>query len=334
MSRRLGAALAEHIRRMPGTTKFILIEGVDMSLADGIAHAWTDKLPRLAIASAKPERFGSYALTGVSATGLRNLSGTGVVLVICTGYQLADRQSLSRFASLEPADMLGDPEGFTLIAQQPPAVPVNGPVRIVRQVIMSAGAAERPSAAAVAEYFDVLAAGGNPLEQLPILGAFADHAFGDIPDFGRVADNFELAARRRAEDLLRPSAFAELRRRAERVLARRPGLSQNARTAAGHFMELLQSGSDQLLRFVTFDEAREILEERSLNLAEAVEQELADYQLASRGNRGIQDLPWLSYIDHARKLRRPDTRRDSAAVLLALDDGETSASSRRAPGAS
>src|SRR5260370_37434966 len=120
MSGRLGAALAEHIRRMPGQTKFILIEGVDMSLAEGIARAWTDDLPRLAIASGRPEHFGRYALTGVSGTGLRNLSS--VVLVICTGQQLPDRQSLSRFASLEPADLLRDPEGFTLIAQQLPAL--------------------------------------------------------------------------------------------------------------------------------------------------------------------------------------------------------------------
>jgi len=160
MSGRLGAALAEHIRRMPGRTKFILIEGVDMSLAEGIARAWRDDLPRLAIASGKPERFGRYALTGVSGTGLRNLSGDGVVLVICTGVQLPDRQSLSRFASLEPADMLRDPEGFTLIAQQAPAVEVDGPVRMVRQAIMSAGEADRPSAGTVAAYFDALAADG------------------------------------------------------------------------------------------------------------------------------------------------------------------------------
>src|SRR5262245_61550117 len=124
MSGRLGAALADHIRLMPGRTKFILIEGIDMSLAEGIGRPWTDDLPRLAIASANPERFGRHALVGVSGTGLRNLSTDGVVLVICTGQQLPDRQSLSRFASLEPADMLRDPEGFTLVAQQAPAVAV------------------------------------------------------------------------------------------------------------------------------------------------------------------------------------------------------------------
>ena len=160
MSGRLGAALAEHIHRMPGRTKFILIEGVDISLAEAIARAWTDDLPRLAIASGEPQRFGGYALKGVSGTGLRNLSSDGVVLVICTGQQLPDRQSLSRFASLEPADMLRDPEGFTLIAHQAPAASVDGPVRMVRQAIMSAGAADRPSAAAVADYFDALAAVG------------------------------------------------------------------------------------------------------------------------------------------------------------------------------
>src|SRR5258708_1065854 len=100
---------------MPGRTKFILIQGLDMNPAEAIARAWTGDLPRLAIACGKPERFGRYALTGVSGTGLRNLSSDGLVLVICTGQQLPDRQSLSRFASLEPADLLRDPEGFTLI---------------------------------------------------------------------------------------------------------------------------------------------------------------------------------------------------------------------------
>ena len=322
MSARLGAALAEHIRGMPGRTKFILIEGVDLSLAEGIVRAWTDDLPRLAVASSMPDRFGSYALSGVSGTGLRNVSPTGVVLVICTGYQVPDRQSLSRFASLEPGDLLRDPEGFTLIAQHAPAASLDGPVRVVRQAIMGAGVAERPSAAAVAAYFDELAAGGDPLAYLPTLGAFADHAVGAVLDYGRISENFQLAARRRAEDVLRPSAFGELRRRAERVLARRPTLTQDPREAASRFMALLQSGSDELLRFVTFDEAREILEERSLDLAATVELELADYRRAHPDNRGIQDLPWQNYFDHARKLRKLDTRRDSATALLTLDDGE------------
>lgn len=322
MSARLGAALSEHIRGMPGRTKFILIEGVDLALAEGIAQAWSDDLPPLAVASSSPERFGRYALSKVSGTGLRNLSPVGVVLVICTGHQLADRQSLSRFASLEPGDLLNDPEGFAQIAKQAPAAPLDGPVRVVRQAILGAGAAERPGATAVAAYFDELAAGADPLEHLPTLGAFADHAAGVVLDFGRISENFQLAARRRAEDVLRPSAFGELRRRAERVLGRRPNLANDPKTAASRFMELLQSGSDELLRYVTFDEAREILEERSLDLASTVERELADYQRAHPGNRGIQDLPWQSYFDHARKLRRPDTRRDSALALLTLDDGE------------
>ena len=321
MSARLGAALADHIRLMTGSTKFVLIEGVDLSLAEGIARAWRDDLPRLAIASAVPEHFGGYALSGVSGTGLRNLSPTGVVLVICTGYQVPDRQSLSRFASLEPGDLLRSPEGFTLIAKQAPAASLEGSVRLVRQAIMSAGAAERPSAAAVAAYFDELAVGGDPLANLPTLGAFADHAAGTVAEIGRISENFQLAARRRAEEVLRPSAFGELRRRAERVLSRRPR-ARDPREAASRFMALLQSGSDELLRFVTFDEAREILEERSLDLTSTVELELADYRRAHPGNRGIQDLPWQSYSDYARKLRRLDTRRDSATSLLTLDDGE------------
>jgi hypothetical protein len=94
-SRRLGAALAEHVLALPGKRKFVLVEGVSEDLAEAMAAGWQDSELRLAIASRNPDRFGARALQGVAATGLRNQGG--VCLVVCAGAQLADRQSLRAF---------------------------------------------------------------------------------------------------------------------------------------------------------------------------------------------------------------------------------------------
>ena len=82
-----------------------------------------------------------------------------------------------------------------------------------------------PAPISVAAYLDQLAGGEDPLRALPAIGAFTDHvADGERIDSGRVSDNLALAARRTSEDLLKPTSFADLRKRAERVLAQRPGL--------------------------------------------------------------------------------------------------------------
>ena len=77
-------------------------------------------------------------------------------------------------------------------------------------------------------------------------------------DSGRVSDNLALAARRTSEDLLKPTSFADLRKRAERVLAQRPGLRGRAEVlqAADEVMAQLQAGSADLLSSLRFDEAR------------------------------------------------------------------------------
>src|SRR5690348_9809006 len=229
MSRRLGAALAAHIRRLPGgAAKFVLVEGVPTSLAEGMSRSWDDQLPPLAVVSSEPGRFGPHALNDVSGTGLRNQRGEGgargVVLVLCEGEQVPDRQSLNLFESVAPSALLDSPSGLGLLAQQEPAVALDGPARAVRDAVVRAKLASRPSAAAVAEYLDRLAAGEQPLQALTVLGAFQDTAAGDRVDSDRIGDNLALAARRTSEDLLRPAAYPDLRRRAETVLARRPAL--------------------------------------------------------------------------------------------------------------
>src|SRR4051794_13881053 len=97
MSSRLAWALVERIRRLPAGGKFVVIEGVDEDVAAAIASVWTGAdLPRLAVASGTPPRFGIHALEPASATGLRNEDEGGFCLVICQGTRISDAGSLGQ----------------------------------------------------------------------------------------------------------------------------------------------------------------------------------------------------------------------------------------------
>jgi hypothetical protein len=314
MSSRLGRALAHHILGLPGDRKFVAVEGVEEDLAAAMAGAWEDATLPLAIASAHPARFGEQALAGESGTALRNKGP--VCLVVCEGFQLPDRQSLRAFESIAPGDLLASHEGLALLARQPPGAPMDGPIRPVRGAIIQAGPAARPSAAAVASYLDRCAAGEPPLQALPALGAFADHAAGEAIDERRVLENFKLAARRRSEQPRRPT---DVRRRAQRVLTRRPGLSrEEAGRLAERTVVLLQTGDDELLSLLTYDEASEILEEKTSDLSAAVLQDLRDY----RSGRESDDISWSRYEDAARQLRDADQQKPAARDLLNFDEVE------------
>lgn len=321
MSLRLGAALVEHIRALGTGSKFILVEGVSLDLAAAIAESWRGGgLPELAVASSEPRRFGAAALVGASGTSLRNRHPGGVCIVVCEGHQLPDRQSLRSFENVAPSELLADVEPLMLLARAGREAPLDGPARAVRQAILTAKGEEKPAVAAVSRYFDALAEGADPLRSLPLLGAFADHAHGGRVDSARVADNLRLAARRRSEDVLAPSATGAARQRARRVLARRMPADEADRQAA-ELLRLLQSGSDALLEQITFDEAKEILDRAAPDLAEEVERQLQDYRRESEAT-GEDALPWERYRSAARALRRPAERRDAAQELLDLDDLE------------
>lgn len=176
MNSRLGAAITEHIRTFSGPSKFVLVEGVSEDLAAGIAAAWSPDLPPLAVASPHPERFGDHALRDVSGAGLRNRHAEGVCVVLCEGQQPPERQSISKFENVAPSDLLASAERISILAQAGAPAPLDGPALQVRRAILTAAARDRPSVAAVASYFDALAAGEDPLRALPVLGAFADHA--------------------------------------------------------------------------------------------------------------------------------------------------------------
>lgn len=328
MSRRLGGALAEYLRRQLATSErsFVLMEGVATSVAEGMSRSWTDELPRLAVVSSEPARFGVHALTDVSGTQLRNdpSNNGGVVLVLCDGEQVPDRQSLNLFEAVSPAVLLESAEGMSILARQTPPVELDGACRSVREAINQASPASRPSAAAVADYFDQVASGADPLEAMPILGGFRDRlAMGARIDAIRISDNLALAGRRTSDDMLKSASFADLRRRTQAVLERRPEVgSSGGRAAADLVMAQLQSGSADLLRSLSFEEAREIFEQRTQTLTNTVLQEMTDFRRSLSPDSQAFNLPWDTYEQRAEELRSGTSQREAAGQLCDLDDAQ------------
>lgn len=324
MSNRLGAALADHLREhTAGSAAFVLVEGVPAEVARGMSDSWDDAaMPRLAIV-ARNRAAGRHALAEASGTQLRNEAGDrGVVLVLCDGEQLPDRQSLNLFESVSPGVLLDDATGLARLSRQAPSLDLDdGWARAVRVAIVQRGLAERPSPAAVAAYLDRLAEGGDPLAELPILGAFADRApAGERADSSRIVNNFELASRRTSEDILRPASVADLRKRAEQILRnRRPAPADPAALAADLAADL-QRGSDAFLAKVTYDEARELLDRRPKDLAEIVRAELSKFRADVPPGSQDEGLPWDTYFARADELGRSARQRDAARELADFDD--------------
>ena len=331
MSARLGGALAVELRgRLRDNDKsFVLLEGIPTGVAEGMSRAWDDAtMPQLAIVSQTPHLFGAHAMpANVSGTQLRNRTGEGwrgVVLVLCEGEQVPDQQSLGLFEQLSPSELLSTPPGIALLSQQAPAVALDGHARHVRSAINEAPLATRPSPVAVANYLDRLAAGDDPLAALPTLGAFIDSvAPGVRIDSSRISDNLALAARRTSDELLRASAYADLRKRAETVLRRRHGIdAATTREIADQVMEQLQAGSADLLTTVGFDEAREIFEQRPKGLPETAIQEMHDFRIQLTEGSQAEALPWGTYERRAEQLRGSDHQREAAQELCELDDAQ------------
>lgn len=325
--RRLGAALVEHIRKMEAAAKFVIVEAAPPSLAAGIAEHWeTDdqRLPRLAIAADDPSPYGSYALGAESAAALRHgdPSRPGLCLVVVEGYELAERQSLRSFVPVAPSDLLESKNALMLLADAVQPIRRDGPIAAVREAIVTLSSGERPSAARVSAYFDEIARGRDPMDALPVLGGFQDpgQAAGEVRS-ERVKENLALAASRRSETVVRPAVYADIRARSLRVLGRRGG---DADQLADQFMSLLQSGSDDLLSFLSFDDAREILTAGQKGLPAQLRQELADYrrELQRSDPGSAAAIPWDDYRNSADALERANERKDAARSLLSFDLSE------------
>ncbi|MBY6682322.1 ATP-binding protein [Rhodococcus sp. BP-316] len=325
MSKRLGSALTEYLTRTldPRVKNFVLLEGLPIDVADGMSSTWDNTLPRLAIVSNHPALFGAYALVSASGTQLRNRhTEKGVVLVLCDGAQVPDRQSLTLFESVTPSMLLRSAEGIAIIAQQSPPISLDGSARSVREAIITADLSVRPSGLAVSQYFDALATGTEPVAALPALGAFKDKIdTGSRVDSERILDNLTLAARRMSDDVLRPNAFAEIRRRAESTIARRPGCdAEEAKRVADLVMNQLQSGSADILETLYFDEAQEILEKRARGLSEVVKEEIRSFKSNVDSMTQIGSLPWKDYEKLAGEIGRGSGQRVAASNLCSLDD--------------
>ena len=324
MSIRLGQALTEYLKRglNLANPNFVLIEGVELSVAEGMARSWDPALPQLAVVSDSPGLFGAHAMTDVSGTHLRNRPGTkGVVLVLCGSTQVADRQSLNLFEAVSPTVLLETAEGMGLLAQQTPSVALEGTARAVREAIIQADPANRPSTLSVATYIDRISAGADPLMELPTMGAFMDHSNSGRIDSAQVAENFALASRLTSDELLRPASFGDIRSRAESVLRRRAGATaESARDLADQVMAQLEAGNSGLLTTLWFNEAEEIFEQRAKNISQLVRQEMESFRLRQVPGSQAEGLPWNAYETKADDLRRTAERQDASIELCALDD--------------
>lgn len=319
MTLRLAAALVEHIRQMDVPTKFLIMEAVPEPLAANLSSCWDDgddRLPALGVVSCGAERT-SHDIGATSVAGLRNSSPGGLCVVVCEGMALAERQSINGFVPVSPADLLATRSSLMLLSNAVAPARRDGPVAAVREALVTIPQGQRPSAQAVAAYFDRLAAGWDPMEQLPLIGAFRDAAVAAEVRSDRIRENLLLSTARRSDDALKPSAYPDIRARAERVLGRR----SDPRGLADRFMSLLEAGSDDLLSFVTLDEAREILASTKEGLGTAVKRELADFRraLSREDESAASAVPWTQYEASADALERAADRKDAARDLIGFD---------------
>ena len=325
MSARLAKAIVEHIRKIKARSKFVRIESISELLAAEISASWDDSdgdLPRLAVASATPALFGPHALEGVSAARLRHTNPGGVCIVICEGSQIPERQSINSFTAVSPADLLRDKSRLLLISNAVSPVRRDGPPAAVREAIVTMLPGLRPPALAVANYFDAIASNADPLESLPLLGGFRDSAVAPADIRGdRIKENLLLANDRRSEEVVSATDYANIRARAVRVLGRAGGPERSER-----FMHLLESGGDEILELITFDEAREILATVKKGLSQEVRAQIQDHRrdLLITDPERVTSIPWDAYTAYCQKLDRSAERQQAAREILAFNGTENS----------
>lgn len=324
---RLGIALVELIRRTPGDAKYVVIEAADPQLATSISEYWnTDPtgLPRLAVAAHEPSRFGEYGLVNGSAAGLRNRTPPegGCCVVVVEGFELAERQSINLFDAISPGDLLRTKNNLMILSEARQPVRRDGAMAAIREALVTLPASARPSALQTAEFFESVARGGNPLEQLPTLGGFKDPGISEAEiRSDRIKENLVLGAQRRSDSLVSPAVYADFRSRARRVLGRRPGPAQNDQLAS-RFMTLLEAGSDELLAFVSYEEAKEILTKSTKGLSSQVREEMSDYRRTL--SQDLQaSIPWNDYANATDRLERSQDQKDAARTLLEFDASES-----------
>ena len=318
MTRRLAKALIERMGKdlNPGEPSWMLIEGIDVGLARDILACWpTNGYPPLRIVAPPDTDFGEASLGAATATSLRNLSG--ICLILCEGQRIDDYQSVGSFERYSPADLVADEEGFDVLAGQAPPLP-HWDAGVVKQALFDAQLATRPAARAVSRFVDAVANGEHETGRaMPLIGGFSDPA-GEVT-MRRLVANLNLAARRSEPDLLRPSSLAEVRTRARRALRSR--FRSDSPDAADRVLELLRNQSDELLSYITFDEASEILEEPpASDLPQEVRAQLEEFRRSREED--VDRAAVDRYIRMAGELGDPYRARGVARELLDLDAAE------------
>jgi Helicase HerA-like C-terminal len=317
MNKRLAGALIEHIqaRVQAGEMAWILIEGPDVALATELLEGWPEnELPKLFIVGPSDADFGDSALGDASATSKRNANG--VCLVLCEGQRISDYQSIRGFERHSLSDLVSDEDALQLILRQEPSLP-QWDGSVLKQAIFDPKLVTRPSVRSVARFVDAVASGADTGKSMPFVGGFRD-----VTDEGfkthRLIENLNLASGRSAPELLRPASLGEIRTRAERRLA---GSFDDPLEAAARVVEMLQSGTDDLLSYITFDEARDILEEPPASeLPEQVKRDLETYR------RSLDDeadrAPIERFIALVDDLTDPYKAKGFATELLDYDANE------------
>lgn len=317
MSSRLATALVDEISAglVDGKPAWMLIEGIDSVLAQDLRDAWTDgNLPPLTIVAPSGVDLGEAMLGDATATSLRNQDG--MCLVLCEGQRIDDYQSVRSFERYSPADLVADENGLDRLAQQTPTVP-RWDCAVTKQALFDPKLAARPSARAVSRFFDSIAVDGRrPGEAMPMVGGFRDTA--EAFTTQRLVANLNLAARRTEPELLRPASLSEIRTRATKRLSDR---FQDAAAAADTVVELLLNQDDELLSYMSFDEARDILEEPpSSELPEQVRKELRAFKRELQ--EAVDEAAVDRLIDLADDLADPFKARAFARELLDFDATE------------
>lgn len=315
---KVGVAMTGHIRRFKGDGRFVIVEGVPTSLAIAMAASWDSDLPPLRIAAGAEENNipGALRLEDTSGTQLRNESADGVCLVLCEGVTLPDWQSISKFKTVSPSDLVSSVEDISILLGGTSDLDSSAIKLQIRQGILSAQPIDRPTAFDIAAFAEAVDGGLQALDALPSLRVFRDK--GSATDFQmpRFLSNLQLASSARR---LRATDLGRIRRAATSLF-----LSDRTERSADRLVELLDKGDKEVYSYVTYDEARQIIDGQSVGLGTAVRTQLEAFRttIERSAHGAAPEIPWEDYFDAVRQLGTKVDQAAAARKLIDFDSAE------------
>jgi hypothetical protein len=297
-----------------GGTAFLSIEGISSELASDILRNWRSALPPILIGSNNPEKFGDSALGQKTATSVRNSSELGICVVLCQGYTAIDAQSIGQFRQITLTELIRSEKSLAFMATAiEPILDLDGPLRHVKSALLSAQNELLPSATAIALFFDALQEGCTLGGALPLIGGFKDTEGVSQSSFSvtRVLDNLLLARKVLQGDVKDYDA----------VRARAQLIEFQAQIRTEQLMLDLERGSTDLLSNLTFNEARELFEERSAEFPDLVRLQLDSFKARRpdvQNDPDEQDL-FERATANARDIASSSLRREAARFLYDYD---------------